>query len=379
MNSNSEIARIFLRLGLLGFGGPIALIRLMEIETVEKRRWFKAENFSSMYAMVKLLPGPIAVQMAIWLGMERGGRKGGIIAGISMVFPSFLLLLVLSYIYFHLGARSELSGFLGGMQLGTLAVILISVIGLSTPYRRSIEAWVIALISAVLIQTSPSLEPFWILLAGAYGVLKDRHASKPHLLGSLSPAPILALASAATSAPDLTLGTLWKLFWLCFKGGAFVFGTAIAIIPMLEGDAVQKYGWLTHAQFMDGIALGQVSPGPFSITVVFIGFKVAGILGSSIAALGIYLPAFLNILFIVPRIWKRVQGHPALHSFVSRAMPSIIGCILGAVIHLGYPILGTPTAALISLAALVLGLRFSLPNWMLIPGAGALFVLLNTI
>jgi chromate transporter len=370
-----EILTVFLRIGLLGFGGPVATIAMMEEELCRKRNWLNSTRFTEMYSLCKMLPGPVATQMAIYLGYERAGVAGGLVSGSVFILPAFLLVLILSYFYVQYGVPQNLSPLFLGMQIGALSVILVSLVQLSKPYRTKWGAWIIAGVSAMIVGFSPGWEPivilFWGLSGGAFFTYRERMKNKLYSWAGLF-LFLLLLFSSGVSMKVLGETLLLQIFWVCFKAGAFVFGTGLAVVPVLENDVVQKFHWLTHSEFMDGIAIGQITPGPYVITATFIGYKAAGWGGAIVSTLGIFLPAFFNILYIVPRIWKKVRGSQAVTGFSAWAIPSVIGGILGALFSLGKTTLHSPFSVLIFLFILSVGIKFKIPGWVLIPLAGLL-------
>ncbi len=350
-----ELAAVFLRLGILGFGGPIAVMGMLEEEACRKRNWVTTEKFHEIYAVCKLLPGPMATQMAIYLGRARAGILGGILAGCLFVLPSFVLVIAFSAIYVELGDRVGSSGILKGMQAGALAVILLSVVQLARPYlkvRSTVFRSVgIALVAAVICWIHPRFEPLIILAFGLIGVLGSRTGAE-------------RLRPRAFALPLV-------LFWVFFKAGAFVFGSGLAIVPMLEGDVVERYQWLTHSQFMDGLAIGQVTPGPVVITSTFIGYLTAGVWGACIATFAIFLPCFINVLILLPFTWEKWSKSPRSRKFPEFAIPAVIGCILAVTLKLAVlTLISWPLLVAFGLA-LALALKFKPPLWSLIPVAGA--------
>jgi chromate transporter len=357
-----EIASVFSRLGLLGFGGPIATMAMMEEEACRKRGWLTQQRYSEIYAITKVLPGPVATQMAIYLGWHRRGWLGGLLAGVLFVLPSFLIVLAVSYLYLHSGEVPGSHALFGGMQAGALAVILISTVQLGQHYRDRLDAWMIVLMSTILIWVVPRWEPVVILVFGFVGAMRSR---------VVAPA-FFALGGIQWSLPVLVENKLAQLFWVCFKSGAFVFGSGLAIVPLLEADVVGHYHWLTHAEFMDGLAIGQITPGPVVITATFIGFQVAGWVGACVATLGMFLPAFFNILVLLPRLLTRIEGKAWLSGFSSYAVPAVIGGIAGSLVKLSWATFaGAPHLAPIFVVALVVMKRWKLPAWGVIPLAGA--------
>jgi chromate transporter len=365
-----EIAWVFLRIGCLGFGGPIATMAMMEEETCRRRSWITQEQYNEMYAITKMLPGPAASQLAIFIGKTYAGTLAGIVSGTLFILPSFLLVLALSVAYVKSGQVSEIRGLLTGLQIGALAVILLSVEQMSRHYWKKTSAWGIAAISTALIFERPRWEPIIILVFGLAGAfLFSRTARAKGVIPSKKPTSLKAIA-AIPVAGLASMTTLGQLFWTCFKAGALVFGTGLAIVPVLEGDAVSHFHWVTHSQFMDGLAIGQITPGPVVITVTFIGYLAAGWLGSIVATLGIFMPPFINILFLVPIFWARWSGTPSSVGFSSWAIPAVIGGILGTMIRLGIQTVVTPAQLGLLVLCLALAFRYRPPAWMLIPGAG---------
>jgi chromate transporter len=386
-----ELFRFFLKLGILGFGGPIAVMAMMEEEACRKRKWLSHEHFAEIYALLKMLPGPISTQMAVYLGSLRAGRWGGAFSGILFVLPSFLLLLGLSYLYVQAGTRltGGLSGVFSGLQVGALVVILLSTWQLARPYRFRKGAWLLAVIGATLVRQYPRWEALVILVAGLLGVIHISRSAKSAAgdqkgvpmpvteSGSLKsgiraiwPA-VLLIAGIALIYLSLS-SNLWNIFWSCFKAGAFVFGTGLAIVPVLEADAVGHFHWMTHSEFMDGLAFGQVTPGPVVITATFIGYKAGGLPGAILATIGIFLPCFINVLWVVPGFWKKFGSTPIAQGFAAWAIPTVIGAISAATLRLGaMTMTSVPLIGIMTLSGLI-AVRFKPPTWILIPLAGAM-------
>lgn len=358
----------------------MATIAMMEEELIRKRQWFSTTRFTEMVSVCKLLPGPVATQMAIYLGFERSGIPGGLFAGIFFILPSFLLVLVLSYFYTIFGAPQKFSAIFLGMQAGALSVILISLLQLARPYREKQSAWLIASVSAIVVGLSPRWEPlvilFWGLAGGFFYAYCEGLRHKLFSFGGL----FLFLILIFVGGLGLNMAgekLLLQIFWVCFKAGAFVFGTGLAVVPVLEADVVQRFHWLTHHEFMDGLAIGQITPGPYVITATFIGFKAAGWLGALASTFGIFLPAFINILYIVPRIWNKVSGSRFAFGFSAWAIPAVIGGIFGSFVHLGQLTLLATPIIFIFLFVLFASIKLKIPAWALIPIAGVMGALLG--
>lgn len=346
----STLFKVFLKLGATGFGGPVALIALMEGEFASRRNWVSAKEFERAYVFCKLLPGPVAYQMALWIGHRLGGRVGGLCAGIAFLLPAAVLMVFLSHFYSQVKQVPQFESIMEGMRAAAIVVIGDSVWRMLSPYRRDRRAWLFILVAAVFMWSIPRWEPL-IIVAGGVAVILSR---------KLPGRPVAGLSVTALS----------QLFWVHFKAGAFVFGTGLAIIPVLEADVVGKYHWLTSQEFLDGIAFGQITPGPVTITSAFIGYLVQGGWGASVALMGMYLPGLLMILFILPVVSQRIEGRKWLLDFQDGAVPMVIGCIFGSTLILARSSVGSPMGIGIVVGLAVLSRISRVPAWLLLPLGG---------
>ena len=364
-----EILFAFTRLGCLGFGGPFAAVAMMEEEFVRSRKWLTQSRFAELVAVCKLLPGPLSTQMAIALGRERAGTQGGMVSGFVFILPAFLAVTLFSVLYSRTGWVGRYEGFFSGLQAGTFAVILLSIWQLGKPYIKISRAWVLALISGVTVLMAPRLEPVAILMSGVLGVLKHKPPiffSKSKSKGYKAFTGFLGLGLSG-----LVLNSkLLEIFWVCFKAGAFVFGSGIAIVPFLEADAVVKYHWMSHSEFMDGLVFGQITPGPVVITATFIGYQAAGILGAVVATFGIFLPSFINVLFIVPRIWGRWSKGGGAQAFAAWAVPAVGGGVAASMVRLGSMSFHSRLSIFLFLIATTALFVKRLPSWLVILACG---------
>jgi len=292
----------------MGFGGPLALVALMEQEFVNEKKWVSKKRFESTFLFCKMLPGPIAYQMALWTGHELRGKIGGLLAGSFFILPSATLLYLLGRFYGVLEGANSLKPFLDGMKVGALVVILQSIGSLFAPYQKMKSSYFYALFGAIGMVLFPRMEPI-IILGG--GILS-----------------ILFLYARRNSYIKLSSwSVLWALFFTHFKAGAFVFGTGLAIIPVLERESVQVYGWLSRLEFLDALSFSQITPGPITTMASFIGYKAARELGSLAATFGMYLPGALIVLGLLPWARKRLETQAWLNWFQWGAVPTVIGCL----------------------------------------------------
>ncbi len=384
-----EVARVFLKIGCLAFGGPIAAFAMMEDELVKKRAWVSQTRFLEIVAIGKLLPGPIATEVAIFLGRDRAGNWGGVFAGVCFILPAFLLVLAASIAYVHFGGVPQNLPFFQGLQVGALVAIAVSVFSLGAPFWKRPRMWVVAALAGVVVFSHPLWEPLVIIFLGVAGVAFSelKSAGIGGSGGGPRKMPAFFVLGGLTSgaALPLVLPTLGALLWVCFKGGAFLFGSGLAIVPMLEAEVVQRFHWLTHSEFLDGIAIGQLTPGPLLMTVTFVGYKVAGLAGACLATFGIFFPAFVLVLGILPLVSRWLSagvGARRAAEFSQWTIYAVLGAIFSATLTLGRITLVTPALGWSFALTFVLGFLFSfrrrvLPVWSLLPIAGAVAVVLS--
>lgn len=342
-----ELFFIFLRLGSIGFGGPIALISLMEEECSHKRKWLTLDEFNERYVFAKLLPGPIASQMAMWMGYHVRGRIGALVAGFAFLLPAVTLILVLSVSYASVSNLPKFTPIIQGMEAGALVIIFDSVWRMFHPYVRRLQPWIFAVVAAVLMLLIPRWEPI-IILTGGFVMILYGVRFRSSTLKSFSVTP---------------LATIFAIFWIHFKAGFTVFGTGLAVIPILQHEVVTVYHWMSNSEFLDGIAFGQITPGPVTISSVFVGYKTAGFLGALAGVLGMYSPGAILILFVMPLIFNHLKGHPYLQHFQAGAIPTVVGCIFGASLLLGKEMLIRPSLLVLFLFLSMVSFRWKLPGW----------------
>lgn len=361
---------VFLRLGCIGFGGPIALVAVIEQAVCKEQNWLNESDFAEIFSICKLLPGPLAVQVSICVGYRRYGRLGGLIAGIGFTLPAILLMLVLSIFYVKDGANtSNITLFMFKfMQDATLAVILLAVLDMGKGYVNNWKMVLLTILGALIIFRLPTYEPLIILAFGILGVIAsspDKFKKMPAILAVSTPLTLwhgIILTSSAA-----VLGQLLLIF---IKAGEFSFGTGLAIIPLLHGDLVTNHQWLTNKQFLDGVSLGQITPGPTTVSVVFFGYKIAGVAGVLIALIGFYVPALFNTLILMPIFWKKLTSTRGLHSFLRFAFPAIIGGIVSASIKLGEVSITKWYDFIFFIIPLIVIKKKFLPIWAVIPLCG---------
>src|SRR5215212_1820647 len=315
----------FLRLGTFGFGGPIALAGYMQRDLVEDRGWVSRDEYVKGLALAQLAPGPLAAQLAIYLGWARAGIPGATLVAIAFVLPSFLMVMGISVAYVRFGGLAWMQSAFYGIGAAVIAIIRRSAYKLvKLTFGRNRLLWAIFVTNAI---ATAVLEAEVIsLILGCGMVTLAVQLWKSRAPAALSIVPPIAFA-ASTSAIPATGGTL---FWFFAKAGAFVFGSGLAIVPFLYGGVVREHGWLTDQQFLDAVAVAMITPGPVVITVAFIGYLVQGLGGASLAALGVFLPCYLFVVIPAP-FYARFADNPRLKAFVDGVTAAATGAIAGAV------------------------------------------------
>lgn len=353
----------FLWLGTVGFGGPIALAGHMQQDLVDRHRWITKQDFFEGLALAQLAPGPLAAQLAIYLGYVRAGVAGATLVGLVFILPSFLMVLALSAAYVRYGGLPWMQGMFYGIGAAVIGIIARSAFKLARmTLAKDKLLWTIFLVLAVSTAWT-SREIIWLFLLG--GVVASLVKAFPARLRPARVSPMFVLAWALPAG-----GLVWSIFWFFAKAGLFVFGSGLAIVPFLYGGVVQGNHWLTDRQFVDAVAVAMITPGPVVITVAFIGYLVAGVKGALAAALGVFLPVYLVVVLLAPS-YKRWAKNPQLKAFVQGVTAAATGAIAGAVVVLARrSIYDLPTLAIAALSLLVL-LKWKVPEPLLIAAAAA--------
>jgi chromate transporter len=346
-----ELVRYFLRLGLLGFGGPVALVAQMERELVTERGWVTKEQMREAIAVCQSLPGPLAIQVGIYISYLRGGFWGAWAGGWAFIFPNFVIVAALGALYVYFGGLQLVTAIFYGVSPAVIALILHSCYRLA---KLGMEDWVQWALAIVCFGVTIALQAEVALLfigAGIVGILYygrfwRRTPSATTLLAAVPLAPVAPVASAASAS------TLTKLLLFFLKAGALTFGSGLVIVPFLQQGVVQQYGWLNERDFLVAVAVGMISPGPVVITATFVGYLVAGFWGSLMATVGIFLPSFILVLVAAPLL-ARHRSNRNVQGFVKGAYAAAIGTILGACVLLGRIAIGDWLTILIAATALV--------------------------
>jgi chromate transporter len=338
------IAAYFLRLGAVGFGGPIALVGRMHRDLVEDRRWFSDQEYREGLALAQLAPGPLAAQLAMYLGWARGGASGAAIAGVAFVAPSLLMVLAISVLYVRFGGIAWLQHAFYGVGAAVIALIARSTVKLArTTLGGDALLWTLFGVNAVVTAWTES-ERLSVIAASGMVVAGLRARAGPSRAAGVATALIPPWLVAVADATGM--GVVAKIFWFFTKAGLVVFGSGLAIVPFLYGGVVNRSGWLTERQFLDAVAVSMLTPGPVVIAVAFIGYLVAGVVGALAAAAGVFLPTYLVVVLAAPH-FHRLAGSARARAFVDGVTAAVTGALAGAVVVLGRrAIVDLPTAAL---------------------------------
>lgn len=336
----------FLKLGTVGFGGPIALVGYMQRDLVEDRRWVSKEDFSEGLALAQLAPGPLAAQLAIYLGWLHGGVLGASLVGLAFVLPSFLMVLALSAVYVRFGGIAWMQGAFYGIGAAVIGIITRSAWKLAkATLGKARMLWGMFAVSAVITAVTETEFVSLFLVFGVIGAVAARPL--PPVAVSLLPWPLLLTGLHGPADGSV----LWRIAWYFTEAGAFVFGSGLAIIPFLHSGVVTDFGWLTERQFLDAVAVAMITPGPVVITVAFIGYLAAGPVGATVAAVAVFLPCYLLVVGPAP-YFRRYAKNVRVKGFVDAVTAAASGAIAGAAFVLGrraivdLPTLGIALAAL---------------------------------
>lgn len=370
-SSLSEFLFYFLHLGTFGFGGPIALASRMESDLVRDQNWISREDYLEGLALAQLAPGPLAAQLAMYLGYVRAGVLGATLVGVAFVLPSFLMVLGISALYVKYDGLPQLQAVFYGIGAAVVAIIARSIIKLGrSTLKQDKVLWGIAVILAISTAIT-GREIFWLFVLGGlcYLVVKTK---------------IPRLRSALCLAPPGLVSLDWlhdkypQILWFFLKSSLFVFGSGLAIVPFLHGGVVETHHWLTERQFLDAIAVAMITPGPVVITVAFIGYLVGGPVGAVLAAAGVFLPVYMVVL-IAASFYRRVSKNVAIQAFVKGVTAAATGAIAGAVLVIARHSLHDLQTVIIFAATALALWRSKIPEPILVAVSGLVGLLLFSV
>jgi chromate transporter len=370
-----ELVRYYLRLGLLGFGGPVALVGQMERELVGDKQWLTKEEMREGIAVCQSLPGPLAIQVGVWISYIRGGFWGAWAGGWAFILPNFVIVAVLGALYVHFGGLPWVTAIFYGVSPAVIALILHSCYRLTKLGMKDWVEWALAAAAFGITVAVRAEVAFVFIGCGIVGILYYGSLVRARTAASTTTSLMVGLPLVASGAAPGTLGAmLSKLLAFFLKAGSLTFGSGLVIVPFLEKGLVQQTGWLSEREFLVAVAMGMISPGPVVITATFVGYLVAaqlggslveGFWGSLVSTIGIFLPSFLLVLIVAP-ILVRYRTNPNVQGFIKGAYAAAIGTILGACVLLGKIAIGDWLTALIALGSLVVLFRWKVSNPLLV-------------
>jgi chromate transporter len=358
-----ELVRYFLKLGCLGFGGPVALVGQMERELVDGKKWLGKDEMREAIAICQSLPGPLAIQVGIYIAWLRGGFWGAWAGGWAFILPNFVIVAALGALYVYLGDLKPVTAIFYGVSPAVIALILHSCYRLAKLGMEDYLQWATAAVCLIVTVALQAEVALLFIGAGMVGILYYGNLFKR--TPAVMPAIAVVPAATAPIAPLATGSTLGKLLLFFLKAGSLTFGSGLVIVPFLEQGLVQQYGWLDERQFLIAVAVGMISPGPVVITATFVGYLVAGFWGSLVSTVGIFLPSFLFVLIVAPLL-ARHRGNANVQGFVKGAYGAAIGTILGACLLLGKIAVGDWLTALIGIVSLAVLFRWKVSNPLLV-------------
>src|SRR6267378_2255313 len=367
-----DLVRYYLRLGLLGFGGPVALVGQMERELVCEKKWLTKEEMREGIAVCQSLPGPLAIQVGIWISYIRGGFWGAWAGGWAFILPNFIIVASLAALYVHFEGLPAVAAIFYGVSPAVIALILHSCYRLTKLGMKDSLEWALAAAAFVITVAVQAEVALVFIGCGIVGLLYYGSLFRGRRAGSTTPSVLIGIPLVAGGTAPPPLGALLgKLLAFFLKAGSLTFGSGLVIVPFLEKGLVQQTGWLNEREFLVAVAMGMISPGPVVITATFVGYLVAGFWGALVATIGIFLPSFLLVLIVAP-VLMRHRANPNVQGFVKGAYAAAIGTILGACLLLGKIAIGDWLTALVTLVSLVVLFRWKVSNPLLIATAAVI-------
>lgn len=342
----------FLKLGSIGFGGPVALVGYMHTDLVEKKQWLSEDDYKEGLALAQLAPGPLAAQLAIYIGYVHYRVIGATLVGLAFVLPSFIMVVLLGLAYQTFGGLSWMQAIFYGVGAAVIGIIGVSSYKLTTKSIGNFTTaslknnWLLWVFFAVGVIVTAITQKEILLLFIATGVVYMLVKAPPKVFNNRSVNSIILFGFSFTSFQESTLGKIAIFF---AKAGAFVFGSGLAIVPFLHSGVVTENKWLTEHQFLDAVAVAMITPGPVVITVGFIGYLIDGFAGAAVAALATFLPCYLFTILPAP-YFKKIAKNQSIKAFVNGITATVVGALVGSVIVIGQRSISDVTTAIIAIA-----------------------------
>lgn len=384
-----ELAKLFFKLGVIGFGGPAAHIAMMESEVVKRRQWLTREHFLDLIGATNLIPGPNSTEMAIHVGYIYAGWLGLMVSGVCFILPAVLITAGLAWFYVTYGTMPQVAPLLYGIKPAVLGIILDALWRLGKKAVKTRKLLIIALGVVALLLLLRLNEAIALLIGGILGMIwlrggdndKSSHERANLLMAGLTTGATLSAKAAVGTSIATTSGVnapLWQLGWFFLKVGSVLFGSGYLLVAYLQGGLVQDYAWLTQQQLLDAIAIGQFTPGPVLSTATFIGYIIAGIPGAVVATVGIFLPSFVFVAALNPLV-PRLRASSWTSAFIDSVNVSAVALMVVVTLQLGAATLTVPEfpfmdflAVAIAIVSAVLAIRFQFNAAWLVVGAAAI-------
>lgn len=374
-----ELAGLFLRLGLIGFGGPAAHIALMEHEVVQRRRWLTREAFLDLVSAANLIPGPNSTELAIHIGHRRAGWPGLVVAGACFILPAVVIVTLLAWAYVEYGSLPAASGLLRGVLPIVVVIVADALWRLGKTAITS--RWLALLAAAATGLALAGVHELLVLLgAGVAGWAlswekrRSEGIAARSAVAFLPAATMLGIGAGGASAPSFSLLPLFLFF---LKVGSVLYGSGYVLLAFLRADLVERWGWLSETQLLHATAVGQVTPGPVFTTATFIGFLLGGASGALVATLGIFLPAFVFVAMSIP-VLPWLQRAAGARAFLKGVNAGSLALLVAVSWHLGRAALADVPAILLAAVSAILLLRFRInPAWLILGGGLAGLALLS--
>lgn len=348
-SSLSEIGKLFLKLGIIGFGGPAAHIALMQEEVVTRRQWMSSQHFLDLVGATNLIPGPNSTELAMHIGRERAGAKGLVVAGTCFILPAVFITGLLAWLYKQYGQLPDVQPFIYGIKPAIIAVILSAIFPLAKQSLKTVQLGVIGLVALVLSLLNIN-EIYTIFGAGLVALLLVGY-KKQHNESTKGIVPFFLLQIPGTSL--LYISALnWKLFFIFLKIGAILYGSGYVLFVYIESELVAR-GIITHQQLADAIAAGQFTPGPVFSSVTFIGYQINGVSGAIVSTIAIFLPSFLFVALLNPLV-KKMRNSITFSAFLDGVNIASVAVIIAVCYELAKHSIADWRSMLIGLASLLL-------------------------
>ncbi|MGB5961639.1 MAG: chromate efflux transporter [Coleofasciculaceae cyanobacterium] len=376
-----ELAQVFLKLGIIGFGGPAAHIAMMEDEVVKRRGWLTREHFLDLIGATNLIPGPNSTEMAIHVGYIYGGWLGLIISGVCFIFPAVSITAALAWVYVVYGSLPQVAPLLYGIKPAVLAIILNALWRLGKKAVKSRKLLIIGLGVVLLLLVAKIDQVFALLIGGILGMfwLRGDKDIPPKSQANLLIAGLTTSAFSASVAPVAAANVpLWQLGGFFLKIGSILFGGGYVLVAFLQGGLVEEYGWLTQQQLLDAIAIGQFTPGPILSTATFVGYIIAGIPGAIVSTIGIFLPSFFFTAALNPLV-PRLRTSKWTAAFLDAVNVSSVALMVVVTLQLAVTTLTVAKppyidflAVVIAIISAILAIRYQINAAWIVLGAACL-------